>query len=364
MRIGIPKEIKSHEYRVGLTPDNVRQLCECGHKVLVQQNAGAAIGFNDEMYHRAGAEIFLTAEGVYRGAELIVKVKEPQPEEIPFINDQHLVFGYLHLAACKSLTTDLMATGASCVAYETIVGENGGFPLLAPMSQVAGRYAVQAASQYLANPYGGTGILLGGVTGVPAAEVLIIGAGMVGTEAAKIALGLGGRVTLIDRSIDALRKAENVFGSQVITQVSSESALLHHAKKSQVIVGAVLVSGAKAPHVLTRENLKFLQQGTVLVDVAIDQGGCFESSRPTTHDEPTFLEDGIIHYCVANIPGAVARTSTLALSNATLPYVMRLADKGKSALKERMFLGGENITGGHLVNEAVAKAHDLHLFTS
>jgi len=356
MLIGIPKEIKNSEYRVGMTPAGVRELIAHGHAVLVQQNAGADIGLFDTDYQRAGATIVADAETIFQRAELIVKVKEPQPHECAWLHAGQILFTYLHLASDAELTRRLIASRASCIAYETVTDTFGALPLLAPMSEVAGRMAIQAAAHHLEKAQGGSGVLLGGVPGVAPAQVLVLGGGVVGLNAARMALGLGARVTVLDKSLARLRQLDDGFGPQLTTLYATTDAIERQLPHADVVVGAVLIPGAAAPKLITRAMLKLMQPGSVLVDVAIDQGGCFETSQPTTHAQPTFIVDDIIHYCVANMPGAVARTSTFALTNATLPYVLQLADRGlKAALQMNAdFRNGLNLHDGNVTYKAVA----------
>ncbi|MEQ8315485.1 MAG: alanine dehydrogenase [Gammaproteobacteria bacterium] len=361
MRIGVPKEIKNHEYRIGLTPAGVAELVKQGHEVLVQQDGGAGIGFSDEDYQRAGAVIAEQAKEIFQQAELIVKVKEPQPEECKMLREGQVLFTYLHLAPDPEQTKALLESGATCIAYETITDDDGDLPLLAPMSVVAGRLAAQQAAHCLEKAQQGSGILMGGVPGVPGADVLVIGGGVVGLNAARVALGMGATVTIADRSLARLEEIDEMFNGQFRTLYSTEEAIRKLLPETDVVIGAVLVPGAAAPKLITRDMLQLMQPGSVLVDVAIDQGGCFETSRATTHQEPTYVVDGIVHYCVANMPGGVARTSTLALTNATLPYVKKLAGKGvyKALLEDRNFTNGLNVFKGMVTNEAVAEALGL-----
>ena len=358
MLIGIPKEIKNQEYRVGMTPGGVAELTHRGHKVLVQQDAGSAIGFNDLNYQAAGAEIVSDAQTLFNRAELIVKVKEPQAEEIQRLRSGQVLFTYLHLAPDPNQTLGLINSGCTAVAYETLTDDHGGLPLLAPMSEVAGRLSVQAGARCLEKSMGGCGVLLGGVPGVEPAHVTIIGGGVVGENAARMAIGMGAEVTILDRSIPRMRALDTRFHGQCKTLFSTKESLLTCIRRSDLVIGAVLVPGAAAPKLITRQMLKQMMPGSVLVDVAIDQGGCFETSRATTHDNPVYTEEGIVHYCVANMPGAVARTSTLALTNATLPFVLELADKGwQHALKDDKHLkNGLNIHAGQVTNQAVAES--------
>ncbi|MGI9322404.1 MAG: alanine dehydrogenase [Pseudomonadales bacterium] len=361
MKIGIPTEIKNHEYRVGLLPAGCRELTLHGHQALVQAGAGQAIGYDDEAYQRSGAQILPDANAVFAQSDLIVKVKEPEHEERLWLNEQHTLFAYLHLAPDIEQTRELLASGATCIAYETVTDQHGRLPLLAPMSEVAGRMSVQAGAVSLEKSQGGAGLLLGGVPGTPRARVLILGGGVVGQSAARIAIGMGASVTIIDKSLEALRALDNRFGSRVQTLYSTRDAVETEALRADLIIGAALVPGAAAPKLIDRELVSAMKPGTVLVDVAIDQGGCFATSKPTTHDAPTFIVDDVVHYCVANMPGAVPKTSATALSNATLPYVLELADQGpEAAMRNNAHLrSGLNIHRGALTNPAVAAAQGL-----
>ena len=358
MLIGVPKEIKTHEYRVGLTPESVRELVEHGHQVVVQSNAGLEIGMFDEHYTQAGAQIVETAEAVFAQADMIVNVKDPQPAECKMLRPDQILFTYLHLAPDPEQAQALVRSGCIAIAYETVTDSRGGLPLLAPMSEVAGRMSVQAGAHALEMEQGGRGMLLGGVPGVPAANVVIIGGGVVGTNAARMAMGLEARVIVLDRSARRLQELDFQFGSKLSTVFSTRESLERHVLEADLVVGAVLVPGAAAPKLVTRAMVGQMKRGSVLVDVAIDQGGCFETSRATTHDAPTYVVDGTVHYCVANMPGAVARTSTQALNNVTLPFAMAIADKGwRQALQDDPhLLGGLNVCRGHLTYEAVAQA--------
>ena len=361
MIVGVPKETKVHEYRVGLTPQSVRELVARGHEVRVETNAGAAIDFDDEAYRAAGATIVATAEEVFAAAALIVKVKEPQEAERRRLREGHVLFTYLHLAPDPAQTKDLMASRAICIAYETVTSDTGSLPLLAPMSEVAGRMSIQAGASALEKSRGGRGVLLAGVPGVAPAKVVIIGGGVVGVNAAQMAAGQGADVTVLDRSLEALRRIDARFGAAVKTLYSTAATLEAEVLQADLVIGAVLVPGAAAPRLISRALLARMKRGAVLVDVAIDQGGCFETSRPTTHEAPTYEVDGVIHYCVANMPGAVARTSTLALNNATLPFVLALADKGwKRALGDDPHLAnGLNTARGRVTHRVVAEALGL-----
>jgi alanine dehydrogenase len=358
MLVGVPKEIKNQESRVGLTPASVKELTLRGHQVLVQHNAGAAIGLTDEMYVGSGATIVDSAEEIFARAEMIVKVKEPQPQECAMLRPNQILYTYLHLAPDPEQTKALVASGAVCIAYETITGESGGLPLLAPMSEVAGRMSIQAGAAHLEKSKGGMGLLLGGVPGVAAGHVVIIGAGVVGTNALQIAVGMGARVTVLDKNVDRLRQLDLIYGNRIQTMFSNVHNLEDAVISADLVIGGVLVPGAAAPKLVTRSMVARMKPGSVVVDVAIDQGGCFETSRPTTHENPTFLVDNVVHYCVANMPGAVARTSTFALNNATIGHALALADKGwNKAMKANPHLkNGLNVCQGHVTYEAVAHA--------
>ena len=358
MLIGVPKEIKNHEYRVGMPPAAVREATHHGHGVLVQAGAGAGIGCDDETYRQAGAQIVADAATVFARADMIVKVKEPQPEECRQLRKGQLLFTYLHLAPDPQQTELLLRSGCTAIAYETITDERGGLPLLAPMSEVAGRMAIQVGAVALQKANGGRGVLLGGVPGVAPGKVTIIGGGVVGANAAKMAVGLGADVTVLDRSLPRLRELDDIFLGRVHTEFASIDATEQAVYDADLVVGAVLVPGAAAPKLIRKNQLARMKPGSVIVDVAIDQGGCFESSYATTHAEPTYVVDGVVHYCVANMPGAVARTSTFALNNATLPFTLALADKGwkKACSDDAHLLAGLNVHAGALTYEAVAKA--------
>ncbi len=358
MLIGVPKEIKNHEYRIGLSPTGVRELVVNGHEVLVENNGGDGVGFDNDQYSAVGARIEKSASEIFAQAEMIVKVKEPQPDECKMLHPGQILFTYLHLAPDPMQTELLIASGATCVAYETVTDERGGLPLLAPMSEVAGRMSVQAGAHHLEKAQGGLGSLLGGVPGVLPARVLIIGGGVVGTQAATMAIGMGADVTIVDRSLQRLRQLDSEFKGRLKCLYSTSDAIENCAVESDLVIGAVLVPGAAAPKLLTREILKKMRAGSVVVDVAIDQGGCFETSRPTTHQDPTYIEEGIIHYCVANMPGGVARTSTIALTNATLPFVVSLANKGaaNALWDDKHLLNGLNVHAGKVTHKAVADA--------
>ena len=361
MRIGVPKEIKIHESRVGLTPAAVRELVEHGHQVMVQENAGFQIDLHNDKYRRAGAEIVDTSQEIYARADLIVKVKEPQPSEISLLNEGQILFTYLHLAPNPAQAKGLMNSGCIAIAYETVTDNFGGLPLLAPMSEVAGRMAIQAGAHALELDQGGRGMLLGGVSGVPSAHVVIIGGGVVGTNAARVAIGMEAQVTILDKSIHRLQQLDSQYGSKINTIFSTVDALEEHVIKADLVIGAVLVPGAATPRLVSRELVSCMNRGSVLVDVAIDQGGCFATSKPTTLANPIFTIDGVVHYCVSNMPGAVALTSTFALNNATLPFVLALANKGlRQALMDDLHLcNGLNVYEGRLTHKAVA--HDLGL---
>jgi alanine dehydrogenase len=356
MLIGVPKEIKNHEYRVGLTPSSVRELTSRGHQVVVQKNAGTAIGLTDEQYVAAGATLSDAAADIFARADMIVKVKEPQPGECAMLRNDQILYTYLHLAPDPEQTKALVKSGAVCIAYETITGQGGGLPLLAPMSEVAGRMAIQAGAAHLEKSKGGMGLLLGGVPGVAAGHVVIIGAGVVGTNALQMAVGAGARVTVLDKSIDRLRQLDLVFGNRINTLHSNAHTIEESVLDADLVVGGVLVPGAAAPKLVTRDMISRMKQGAVVVDVAIDQGGCFETSHATTHAEPTFVVDGVVHYCVANMPGALARTSTFALNNATIGHAVAIATKGwRKAMREDQHLrNGLNVCEGHVTYEAVA----------
>ena len=358
MQIGVTKEIKNHEYRVGLTPQGAAELVRNNHSVLIERNAGAAIGFGDERYVAAGATIAASAEEVFASADMIVKVKEPQPSECKKLRPGQVLFTYLHLAPDPEQTRLLIASDAVAIAYETVTDDRGGLPLLAPMSEVAGRMSIQAGAHALEKAQGGLGVLLSGVPGVPPANVMVLGGGVVGVNAARIALGMGAQVTVFDVSLARLKELDNLYGPRLMTCYSSRTAIEQALTEADLVIGGVLVPGAEAPKLITRDMLKLMQQGSVIVDVAIDQGGCVETSRPTTHQDPTFVVDGVVHYCVANMPGGVARTSTLALTNATLPFVIELANKGyRRAVEENRHLrNGLNIHRGTVTYEAVARA--------
>ena len=361
MIVGLPKEIKDNEYRVGLTPAGVRALTDASHQVIVEKSAGEGSGFEDALYQKAGAQIIDSADDVWGRAEMIVKVKEPIEPEYPRMREGQLLFTYLHLAPDRKLTQELLKRKVAGIAYETITDRRGGLPLLTPMSEVAGRMAIQVGAHYLEKMAGGRGILLGGVPGVPAARVVILGGGVVGTNAAKIAVGMGSHVTIIDNNLDRLRELDDIFLSKISTLASSAYMIHDAISTADLIVGAVLVPGASAPMLVTKNMLKDVPNGAVIVDVAVDQGGCIETTHPTTHSNPTYYVEGVLHYCVANMPGAVPRTSTFALTNATLPYALKLANKGFfGAIRSDAGLkAGVNTFAGHCTYEAVAASQGL-----
>jgi len=357
MLVGVPKEIKVRESRVGLVPNSVAELVGRGHRVMVETGAGAGIGADDAAYKAAGAEIASSAAEVFAAAEMIVKVKEPQPNEWVQLSADQILFTYLHLAADMAQTHGLMESGCTAIAYETITDDAGGLPLLAPMSEVAGRLAVIEGASNLKASAGGRGLLISGVPGTSPAEVVVIGGGVVGTNAAKMAIGLGARVTILDRSVPRLRQLDDIFGSAITTRYSSRAIIEEVCRDADLVIGAVLIPGASAPKLISRDFLSSMKPGSVLVDVAIDQGGCFETSRPTTHDDPTYVVDGVVHYCVANMPGSVPLTSSEALNNATLPHVLALADLGVEALDRDPHLAkGLNVRGGEVTYDAVITA--------
>ena len=361
MRVGVPKEIKNHEYRVGLTPPSVAELVAAGHEVVVETQAGMGIDFEDQDYIDVGATILPDAKSVFAGADMIVKVKEPQASEIAMLESRHLLFTYLHLAADKPQAEGLMKSGATCIAYETVTGPRGGLPLLKPMSEVAGRMSVQVGAHYLEKEQGGRGVLLGGVPGVAPAKVAILGGGVSGVNAAQMAVGMRADVTIYDISNDRLAELDMFFSSQIKTAYASTPAIAAAVKNAHLVIGAVLVPGAAAPKLVTREMIRTMKRGAVVVDIAIDQGGCFETSHATTHQDPVFEVDGVIHYCVANMPGAVARTSAFALNNATLPFALKLANLGaEAAMKADPHLAnGLNVYKGKIAFKAVADDLDL-----
>jgi alanine dehydrogenase len=363
MRIGIPKEIKVHEYRVGMTPNGVKELVSQGHELIVETLAGDKIGFSDQDYLSAGAKISNNREEIWKTSELIIKVKEPQPDEAKLLNEGQILFTYLHLAASEELTDDLLSSNCTAIAYETITDSNGRLPLLAPMSEVAGRMSVQAGAHSLEISQQGRGVLLAGVPGVTPGKVVILGGGVVGTNAAQMAIGLGADTTIFDKSPDRLRELDTLYHGKLKTCYSTRENILEAIQTADLVIGAVLVPGAAAPKLVRKEDLKLMNKGAVIVDVAIDQGGCFETSRATTHQNPTYLIDDIVHYCVANMPGAVARTSTLALTNATLPYIEKLAgaDPIKLMMNDSFLAAGLNIHQGEVYCPGVAEAFNRSL---
>ncbi len=364
MLIGVPREIKNHEYRVGMAPASVREAVKHKHQVLIESNAGIGISCSDDEYRRAGAEIIETAAEIFERAEMIVKVKEPQAVERAMLREDQILFTYLHLAPDPEQTKDLVDSGAVCIAYETVTSTQGGLPLLAPMSKVAGRMSIQAGAYCLEHPHGGLGMLLGGVPGVDPAKVVILGAGVVGTHATHIAVGMGADVWVIDRNPDAIEAHWRQFGRGTNSVFSTDDAIERHVLEADLVIGGVLIPGAEAPKLVTAEMVKKMKPGAVIVDVAIDQGGCCETSRATTHAEPTYIVDEVVHYCVANMPGGVPRTSTYALNNATLPYILTLADKGYvQALKDDVHLrNGLNVHRGKVTYKPVAEVlgYDYH----
>jgi alanine dehydrogenase len=365
MRIGVPKEIKNNEFRVGLTPASVYELAQHGHKVFIETLAGVGSGYADQDYIEAGGSILDNPSAIFEQSQLIVKVKEPQAEERQQLNTEHILFTYLHLAPDPTQTDDLLTSGATCIAYEMVTDQNNQLPLLTPMSEVAGRMSVLAGAHCLEKSQGGRGVLFSGVAGVEPANVVIIGAGIVGSNAATIAIGMGANVTILDKSINALRRLESQFGNRIKTISSTKHALLEQLKSADLVIGAVLIPGASAPKLVLKKDLKIMKQGAVIVDVAVDQGGCFESTRPTTHENPTFTEEGVVHYCVANMPGAFARTATQALNNATLPYILEIAEKGckRAFMDNKGLLHGLSIINGTLCCEAVGTAQKKAFIT-
>ncbi|ENM5777432.1 alanine dehydrogenase [Vibrio mimicus] len=361
MIIGVPKEIKNHEYRVGMIPASVRELVSHGHQVYVETNAGSGIGFSDDDYIAVGASILPTAADVFAKAEMIVKVKEPQAVERAMLKEGQILFTYLHLAPDFPQTEELIKSKAVCIAYETVTDNMGRLPLLAPMSEVAGRMSIQAGAQTLEKSRGGSGLLLGGVPGVAPAKVVVIGGGVVGANAARMAIGLRADVTILDRNIDTLRKLDEEFQGRANVVYSTTDAIEKYVLEADLVIGAVLIPGAAAPKLVTKQHIQRMKPGSAVVDVAIDQGGCFETSHPTTHAEPTYIVDDVVHYCVANMPGAVARTSTFALNNATLPYIVKLANKGyqKALLEDAGFLKGLNVIHGKVTYREVAENFGL-----
>ena len=356
MIIGVPKEIKNHEYRIGLTPAGVKELSVNGHEVIVENNGGASIGFDNEQYIAAGAKIIDSAAEIFATADMIIKVKEPQPVECEMLRPGQILFTYLHLAPDPKQTELLVASGATCIAYETVTAASGGLPLLAPMSEVAGRMSFQAGAHALEKAQGGLGALLGGVPGVAPAKVLVIGGGVVGTQAARMAVGMGADVTILDRSLPRLRQLDTEFDGRLKTVYSTADAMDQLIVEADLVIGAVLIPGAAAPKLVTRAHIKMMKQGAVVVDVAIDQGGCFETSKATTHQDPTYVVDGVVHYCVANMPGGVARTSTMALTNATMPFAVTIANKGakQALLDDEHLLAGLNVAAGKITYKPVA----------
>ena len=356
MHIGVPKETKNHEYRVGLSPSSVREIVSHGHQIVVEQQAGEGIGASDADYRSAGATVTGNVAGLFNDCDMIVKVKEPQADERGMLHEGQILFTYLHLAPDPKQTEDLVKSGATCIAYETVTSPHGGLPLLAPMSKVAGRMAIQAGAHCLEQPHGGLGMLLGGVPGVPPAKVVILGSGVVGTHATHMAVGMGADVWVLDRDPDALENHWRQFGRSTNTIFSTQDAIEQHVTQADLVIGGVLIPGSSAPKLVSRDLVKAMKRGSVIVDVAIDQGGCVETSRPTTHDDPTFVIDGVIHYCVANMPGGVPRTSTYALNNVTLPHVLTLANKGwRQALRHDPHLrDGLNVHAGQITCQEVA----------
>ncbi|WP_298633913.1 alanine dehydrogenase [uncultured Umboniibacter sp.] len=358
MLIGVPKEIKNHEYRIGLTPAGVKELIANGHQVMVEFNGGDAIGFSNDQYVAAGAEIVEKASDIFARADMIIKVKEPQPVECEMLRPGQLLFTYLHLAPDPKQTELLIKSGCTAIAYETVTDNAGTLPLLAPMSEVAGRMSIQAGAHHLEKAQGGCGVLLGGVPGVAPAKVLIIGGGVVGTQAARMAVGMGADVTILDRSLTRLKQLDTEFDGRLRTIYSTADAIEEYSSEADLVIGAVLIPGAAAPKLITKAHLKAMKKGAVVVDVAIDQGGCFETSRATTHQEPTYVVEDVVHYCVANMPGGVARTSTMALTNATLPFAVALANKGaaKAIADDKHLANGLNVHAGKVTCEAVSVA--------
>ena len=357
MIVGIPKEIKNHEYRIGMTPAGVRELVNRGHQVLVETEGGVGVGFDNASYEEVGAQIVASPEDIFAAADMIIKVKEPQPNECRMLRSGQILFTYLHLAPDPDQAQLLLESGVLAIAYETVTNANGGLPLLAPMSEVAGRMSIQAGAHHLEKAQGGNGMLLGGVPGVEPARVVVLGGGVVGTQAAKMAAGLGAQVTIFDRSIERLQQLDDLFQGRVVGLYSTQNAVEQYVRAADLVIGAVLIPGASAPKLVTRDDVAAMRPGAVLVDVAIDQGGCFETSQATTHQSPTYVVDDVVHYCVANMPGGVARTATMALTNATLPFALKLADKGLAALQDDDHLRqGLNVHAGHITHEAVAAA--------
>ena len=360
MHIGVPKEIKNHEYRAGLTANSVKELTQRGHQVTVETNLGIGVGILDDEYVSAGAKIAKTAKEIFASTDMIIKVKEPQPQECAMLRSGQILFTFLHLAPDPVQTQALLKSGCSAIAYETVQTADGKLPLLTPMSEVAGRLSIQVGAHYLEREHGGRGILLGGVPGVAPADILIIGAGVSGSNAMQMAVGMGARVSVLDKNLSRLREIDQVYQGRVETLYASAAGLEYKLTYADLVIGAVLVPGAAAPKLVTRKHLPLMKPGSVMVDIAIDQGGCFETSRPTTHDNPVFTEGGVVHYCVTNMPGAVPRTSSFALNNATLPYALALADRGIHALRtDTALAAGLNIHAGKLTNAAVADAQGL-----
>jgi alanine dehydrogenase len=360
LRIGTPKELKNREYRVGLTPQGAQELIRSGHTVSVETGAGSVVGFTDDMYESVGCSIAADADALFEASDMIIKVKEPQPVEIARLQPRHTLFTYLHLAPDPEQTKGLMNSGATCIAYETVTDRFGRLPLLTPMSEVAGRLSIQAGAKYLEISNGGSGTLLGGVTGVAPGNVLVIGGGVAGRNAAEMAVGLGANVTILDRSLDRLRELDVIFAGRARCLYSTSSAIESLLRTADLVVGAVLLPGSEAPKVVSADQISLMKPGSVVVDIAIDQGGCFETSRPTTHDDPVYEIGGVIHYCVTNMPAAVARTSTIALSNATLPFAMALANKGVDAAiqSDPHLAGGVNVAGGKIAHPEIVAAMD------
>lgn len=363
MRVGAPKEIKNNEFRVGLTPSSVAELRHAGHDVLIEKDAGAGVGFSDEDYAAAGASLIESPEQIFATADMIVKVKEPQPKEVGMLRRGQILFTYLHLAADAGLTRSLIDSGAVCIAYETVTAPGGGLPLLAPMSEIAGRLAPQMGARFLERQSGGRGVLLAGAPGVPPADVLVLGAGSVGAQAAAIAMGMGANVIVADRNTDALRRLSATLGSSLSTLYSTRTSIAEAVKHADLVVCAALTAGARAPILITRAMLGTMQRGAVIVDVAIDQGGCCETSRPTSHSDPVYIVDGVVHYCVTNMPGVVPRTSTFALNNATMPFTLALANKGwrRAVADDPHLRAGLEISEGRLLSAPVAEAHSLSI---
>lgn len=364
MKIGVPKEVKNNEYRVGLIPSSVAELTAKGHQVFIEKEAGCGAGFSDQDYIKVGAKILSTATEVFAQAQMIIKIKEPQANEYTMLRPEQILFTFLHLAPDLKQTRALLTSGAVCIAYETVSDKQGRLPILMPMSEIAGRMSIQVGALALQNSQGGAGLLLSGVPGVPSAKVLILGAGIVGSNAAQIAIGIGAKVTIIDKNIDALSRLDKQFFGKIDTVYATQEAIKEHLKNADLVIGAILVPGASAPKLVSREMLKTMKKGAAIVDVAIDQGGCFETSIATTHQNPTYLVDGIVHYCVANMPGTVARTASQALNNVTLAYISKLADLGykKALLEDKHLRNGLNICAGKTVLKEIAEAHHLHYF--